>query len=72
MHKSAPYKEICDPFYHYTRGVLYYDEERFSFTAHRMPYQELNSKTWETEQAFAEDYRKMVAKKYLIDETLPH
>ncbi|HEY5775244.1 MAG TPA: hypothetical protein VIS57_04095 [Xanthomonadales bacterium] len=72
MHKPAPYKEINDPFYHYTRGVLYFDEEHFTFTAYRMPYQELDNKTWESEQAFTRDYRRMVARKYSIIETLPH
>jgi len=72
MHKPAPYKEICDPFYHYTRGVLYFDEERFSFTAYRVPYQELDSKTWETEQEFTADYRRMVARKYSIVDSVAH
>ena len=55
---------MYDPYYHYTRGVLYYDKDHFTFTAHRMPYQELDSKSWETEQAFKADYRRVVNKKY--------
>ena len=72
MHKPALYKEICDPFYHYTRGVLYFDEKRFRFTAYRLPYQELDSKTWKTEKEFTEDYRRMVARKYSIIEAQSH
>ena len=46
MHKLTPHKELYDPFYHYTRGVLYFDEERYTFTAYRMPYKELDDKSW--------------------------
>ena len=70
MHKPSPYKEICDPFYHYSRGVLYFDEEQFTFTAYRMPYQELDNKSWSTEQAFTDDYRRMVARKYSMSGNL--
>ena len=55
---------MYDPYYHYTRGVLYYDEDHFTFTAYRMPYQELDSKSWETERAFKADYQRVVNKKY--------
>ena len=64
MHKSSPCKELYDPFYHYTRGVLYFDEDHFTFTAYRMPYKELDSKSWKTEKAFIADYRRMVDRKY--------
>jgi len=64
MHKPSPLKEMYDPYYHYTRGVLYYDENHFTFTAYRMPYLELDSKSWETEKAFKADYRRVVNKKY--------
>ncbi|MGA9572518.1 MAG: hypothetical protein WBS20_01080, partial [Lysobacterales bacterium] len=60
----ALYKEICDPLYHYTRGVLFFDEKCFRFTAYRLPYQELDSKSWETEREFTEDYRSLIARKY--------
>jgi hypothetical protein len=66
MHKQTLHKELYDPFAHYTRGVLLFDEEKFKFIAYRMPYVELDNKTWKTEQAFQADYRKMVAKKYSI------
>jgi hypothetical protein len=66
MHKLSPHKELYDPFYHYTRGVLYFDEERFTFTAYRMPYLELDNKSWESEQAFKADYQRMVEKKYSV------
>ena len=50
MHKPSPHKELYDPNYHYTRGVLYFDEERYTFTAYRVPYQDLDNKSWKTEQ----------------------
>jgi hypothetical protein len=64
MHKLTPHKELYDPFYHYTRGVLYFDEERYTFTAYRMPYKELDDKSWRTEQAFKADYRQLIDRKY--------
>jgi hypothetical protein len=64
MHKHTAHKELSDPFAHYTRGILYFDEETFTFIAHRMPYLELDNKTWKTEQAFTADYQRMVARKY--------
>jgi hypothetical protein len=66
MHKPSPHKELYDPNYHYTRGVLYFDEERYTFTAYRVPYQDLDNKSWETEQAFTADYRRMIERKYSI------
>lgn len=66
MHKQITHKELYDPFAHYTRGVLYFDEDRFRFTAYRMPYLELDKKTWKTEQAFTADYNRMIARKYSI------
>jgi hypothetical protein len=65
MPKRASHKELYDPFFHYSRGVLYYEDDRFTFTAYRVPYQELDDKTWRTEQAFKADYRRMIARKYL-------
>ena len=64
MHKQVEYKELHDPFAHYTRGVLYFDKETFTFIAYRMPYQELDRKTWRTEQAFMADYQQIIARKY--------
>jgi len=64
MQKLSPHKELYDPYYHYTRGVLYYDEDHFTFTAYRLPYLELDKKSWKTERAFRADYRRMVDKKY--------
>jgi hypothetical protein len=64
MHKQTTHKELSDPFAHYTRGVLYFDAEMFTFIAHRMPYLDLNKKTWKTEQAFTADYQRIVARKY--------
>ena len=64
MHKLTPHKELYDPFYHYTRGVLYFDEERYTFTAYRMPYKELDDKSWQTEQALKADYRQLIDRKY--------
>lgn len=66
MHKQTIHKELHDPFAHYTRGVLLFDQETFKFVAYRMPYVELDNKTWETEQAFRVDYQRMVKKKYAI------
>ena len=66
MHKEVAHKELCDPFAHYTRGVLYLDEDRFTFIAYRKPYEELDRKTWKTEQAFRVDYRRMILRKYMI------
>ena len=65
-HKHTPHKEFYDPFAHYIRGVLSFDDESFTFVAYRMPYVELNDKKWDTEQAFLNDYRRMIAKKYVI------
>ena len=66
MHKPSPHKELYDPHYHYTRGVLYFDEDHFTFTAYRVPYQDLDNRSWETEQAFTKDYRRMVLRKYTV------
>lgn len=66
MHKQTPHKELHDPFSHYTRGVLYCDKEKYTFIAYRMPYQELDDKTWSSERAFNADYQKMIARKYAI------
>ena len=66
MHKPSPHKELHDPYYHYTRGVLYFDEDHFTFTAYRVPYQGLDNKSWETEQAFKADYRRAVERKYAV------
>ncbi len=66
MHKPTPHKELQDPFYHYTRGVLYFDEEHFTFTAYRMPYQELNDKSWTTEREFQADYLRLIEKRFLV------
>jgi len=64
MHKPVEYKELHDPFAHYTRGILYFNKETFTFTAYRMPYLELDKKTWRTEQAFMVDYQQIIARKY--------
>ena len=64
MHNLAPHKELHDPFAHYTRGVLYLEEDKFTFVAYRMPYQELDRKTWKTEHAFTADYQQLIARKY--------
>lgn len=64
MHKHTALKNLYDPFAHYTRGVLYFDEETYTFTAYRTPYQELNKKTWKSEQAFTADYNRVIARKY--------
>lgn len=66
MHKLSPHKELYDPNYHYTRGVLYFDKERYTFTAYRMPYQELDNKSWKTEKAFTDDYLRMIERKYSV------
>lgn len=66
MHKPSPHKELYDPHYHYTRGVLYFDEDHFTFTAYRVPYQGLDNKSWDTERAFTEDYRRLVLRKYTV------
>lgn len=66
MHKPSPHKELYDPNYHYTRGVLYFDEERYTFTAYRVPYQDLDNKSWKTEKAFTADYRRMIERKYSV------
>ena len=64
MHKHSIQKEFYDPFTHYSRGVLYFDEEIFTFIAYRMPYRELDDRTWKTEQAFTADYQRVIARKY--------
>jgi hypothetical protein len=66
MHKHTIHKEIQDPFAHYARGVLLYDEKRFTFVAYRVPYQELNGKSWDSEAEFQDEYRQVVARKYAI------
>lgn len=68
MHKQITYKEMYDPVFHYTRGVLRFDKDRFTFVAYRMPYQGLDKKTWKTEREFAADYRRMVNRKYSISD----
>lgn len=64
MHKQTAHKELHDPFAHYTRGILYFDEETFTFIAHREPYCKLNKMTWESERAFMADYQRLIARKY--------
>jgi len=66
MQKLTAHKELYDPFGHYIRGVLFFDEENFTFTAYRVPYQELDLKTWETEQDFTADYRQLITRKYSL------
>lgn len=66
MHKQTIHKELYDPFAHYTRGVLLFDQETFKFVAYRMPYIELDNKTWKTEQAFSAEYNKLVERKYSL------
>jgi hypothetical protein len=63
MHNTTQ-KEIQDPFAHYARGVLLYEKNRFTFIAYRVPYQELNGKSWDSEAAFQNEYRQLVARKY--------
>lgn len=71
MQHQVPHKELHDPFAHYTRGVLFYDKNRFTFIAYRVPYRELNDRTWDTEQDFMADYHELVARKYsLVAQTL--
>lgn len=67
MHRHTIHKELYDPFAHYTRGVLFFDEKKYTFIAHRMPYKELNEKTWNSEKAFTADYRRLIARKYYIE-----
>ena len=64
MRKQTLHKELHDPFHHYVRGILFFDGEKFTFTAHRAPYLKLNKETWETEQVFMADYRRLIARKY--------
>jgi len=66
MQKHTIHKEIYDPFAHYTRGVLTFDEEKYTFVAHRVPYVGLNQKSWKTEKAFTADYRRMIARKFVV------
>ena len=66
MHKHTTYKKLYDPFSHYTRGILFLDDEIFTFRAYRMPYLELDRKTWKTEQDFSADYQQMIARKYSV------
>ena len=68
MQEQVPHKEIHDPFAHYTRGVLFFSNNRFTFVAYRVPYMELNDRTWKTEQDFLADYHALVARKYTITE----
>ena len=67
MVKKAAHKELHDPFAHYVRGVLHCSEHKFTFTAYRQPYVELNEKTWATETAFNADYRRTIARKYAFE-----
>ena len=64
MQEHTAHKDMYDPFAHYIRGVLLFDEETFTFIAYRLPYLELNEKTWDTEQAFIADYKQLIARKY--------
>jgi len=57
-------KVIQDPFAHYARGVLLFEKNRCTFVAYRVPYQELNGKSWDSEAAFQNEYRQLVARKY--------
>lgn len=66
MQEQVPHKEIQDPFTHYARGVLLYDEDQFTFVAYRVPYAELNGKSWDSEAAFQSEYRRLVARKYAV------
>ena len=66
MHKQTTSKEFYDPFGHYARGILYLDEDVFKFRAYRVPYLELDKKSWETEQDFIADYQQLVIRKYSI------
>ena len=64
MQKRIAHKDLHDPFAHYLRGILYFDGEKFTFTAHREPYRKLNKKTWESERAFVADHQRLIARKY--------
>jgi len=66
MHQQTAHKELYDPFAHYARGALFFDQKTFKFVAYRMPYVELDNKTWKTEQAFRADYQRVVDKKYAM------
>jgi len=68
MQSQTPHKEMYDPFAHYIRGVLFFEKKknRFRFIAHRVPYMELNGKSWDSEQAFIRDYNQLIAKKYSV------
>lgn len=69
MQKHTTHKELYDPFTHYTRGVLLFDEEKYTFVAYRVPYKELNEKSWNSEQAFTADYQQLIARKYSFSST---
>ncbi len=64
MQKRTAHKELHDPFAHYLRGILFFDGETFTFTAHREPYRKLNKMTWESERTFMADYRRLIARKH--------
>jgi hypothetical protein len=64
MQKHTPYKELYDPCAHYVRGVLCFDKDKFTFTAYRTPYLTLNEKTWDSEQAFTEEYRQLIESRF--------
>jgi len=64
MQKRIAHKDLHDPFAHYLRGILYFDGESFTFTAHRVPYLKLDKESWESEQAFMADYRRLIAREY--------
>ena len=66
MQNQTTHKEFYHPFGHYTRGILFLDEDVFKFRAYRVPYLELDQKTWETEQEFVADYRQLIVSKYSI------
>ena len=71
MGKQIAYKEIYDPLFHYSRGVLFFDKKKFTFVAYRMPYLDLDNKTWKTEKEFEADYRRMVNRKYVTFHQIP-
>lgn len=65
MNAPTPHKELLDPFAHYLRGVLFFDGEQFTFTAHRVPYLKLDHMAWASEQDFMADYHRAVTEKYV-------
>jgi hypothetical protein len=63
---QIPHRKLRDPFAHYLRGELFFDGEKFTFTAHRVPYLKLDDKAWDSEPAFMADYREAVTRKYSV------